>query len=274
MTTQHTITPDDLYLFNEGTHANLGNKLGAHAATCNGREGVHFAVWAPSACEVHLVGDFNNWDGTATPMTPCEASGIWEAFVPGLDQGATYKYLICATLAGHEALKADPVGIHTETPPRSASKVWTPAHQWQDSDWLAARDDDNWHRKPMSIYEVHLGSWRRVPEQDNRSLSYRELADQLTEYVSWLGFTHVELMPIMEHPFDGSWGYQTTGYFAPSSRFGSPDDFAYLVDTLHQAGIGVILDWVPSHFATDGHGLSLFDGTHLYEHADPQQGFH
>ena len=273
-TIQPSLSQDDLFLFNEGTHAHLGAKLGAHAIRLDGRDGVQFAVWAPSAQEVHLVGDFNAWDTLATPMRPRGASGIWETFVEGLGQGAGYKYFIRSSVTGHETLKADPVAIHAETPPHSASKVWTLTHQWQDSDWMASRGGDDWRRRPMSIYEVHLGSWRRVPEDGDRPLSYRELADQLTEYVGWLGFTHVELMPVMEHPFGGSWGYQTTGYFAPSSRFGSPDDFSYLVDRLHQAGIGVILDWVPSHFATDGHGLHLFDGTCLYEHADPRKGFH
>jgi 1,4-alpha-glucan branching enzyme len=274
MNNNHAITDDDLYLFNEGTHADLADKLGAHATQRDGRAGVTFAVWAPSAQTVHLVGDFNHWDALATPMHPRGSSGVWEVFVEGLGQGAAYKYFVRSQNAGHEAAKADPVGIHTETPPKSASKVWTTSYQWADADWMASRAGDDWRRRPMSIYEVHLESWRRVPEQGDRPLSFREAADQLAEYVGWLGFTHVELLPVMEHPFGGSWGYQTTGYFAPSSRFGSPDDFMYLVDRLHRAGIGVILDWVPSHFATDGHGLHLFDGTCLYEHADPRQGFH
>ncbi len=269
------LTDDDLYLFNEGTHAHLGNKLGAHHITTpDDQIGYHFALWAPNASSVHLVGDFNHWNATATPLTPLGSSGIWQTFVPNLKQGDIYKYQINSSIAGQIALKADPVGIHSETPPKSGSKVWTLTHTWQDAEWIKRRTTSQSHREPMSIYEVHLGSWRRVPEENDRPLSYRELADQLAEYVSWLGFTHVEFMPVMEHPFDGSWGYQTTGYFAPTSRFGSPDDFAYLIDRLHNAGIGVILDWVPSHFATDGHGLALFDGSHLYEHADPRQGFH
>ena len=273
-TNANDITADDLYLFNEGTHANLGDKLGSHAAELDGRAGVRFAVWAPSARSVHLIGDFNGWNPDANPMHARGSSGVWEVFVEGLGQGDSYKYFIRSHNAGHETAKADPVAIHAETPPKSASKVWTPSYEWGDQDWMGSRDADEWRRRPMSIYEVHLGSWRTVPEDGDRPLSYREAADQLAEYVGWLGFTHVELMPVMEHPFGGSWGYQTTGYFAPSSRFGTPDDFMYLVDKLHQAGIGVILDWVPSHFATDGHGLHLFDGTCLYEHADPRQGFH
>ncbi|MBK7403131.1 MAG: 1,4-alpha-glucan branching protein GlgB [Phycisphaerales bacterium] len=274
MTSDRFITSDDLYLFNEGTHAHLGKKLGAQPIGPDGAQGTHFAVWAPSAQSVHLVGDFNGWNSQETPLTPVGSSGIWEGSMPGVGPGVNYKYHIRSTVPGHEALKSDPVAIHTETPPHSASRVWFPRYEWRDGEWMEARRADDWRRRPMSIYEVHLGSWRRVPEDGNRPLSYREAADQLAEYVGWLGFTHVELMPVMEHPFDGSWGYQTTGYFAPSSRFGSPDDFMYLVDTLHRAGIGVILDWVPSHFATDGHGLAMFDGTHLYEHADPRQGFH
>ncbi|HZW08988.1 MAG TPA: 1,4-alpha-glucan branching protein GlgB [Phycisphaerales bacterium] len=268
------ITEDDLYLFNEGTHAHLGEKLGAQPAEVEGRRGAHFAVWAPGARSVHVVGDFNAWDALATPLSPRGASGIWEGFVAGVDAGANYKYFVRSGVQGHEAQKADPVAIHAETPPYSASKVWFPAHEWRDAPWMEARRRDDWRRRPVSIYELHLGSWRRVPEEGNRPLSYREAAEQLAEYVGWLGFTHVELLPVMEHPFDGSWGYQTTGYFAPTSRFGSPDDFMEFVDTLHGAGIGVILDWVPSHFATDGHGLIAFDGTHLYEHEDPRQGFH
>ena len=269
---QPSLSDVDLHLFNEGTHAHLGHKLGAH--TFPDGSATHFAVWAPSAQSVHLVGDFNHWDIHATPMHPLGSSGIWECSIDSVPQGANYKYAIRSNVSGHEAIKADPVALHAETPPKSSSKVWTTSHHWQDQDWMADRRRDDWRRRPMSTYEVHLGSWRRNPEQGDRPLSYREAAEQLAEYVGWLGFTHVELMPVMEHPFDGSWGYQSTGYFAPTSRFGSPDDFMAFVDTLHQAGIGVILDWVPSHFATDGHGLSLFDGTHLYEHADRRQGFH
>lgn len=266
------LTDLDLHLFNEGTHAHLGLKLGARRDPATGR--TRFAVWAPGARSVSLVGDFNGWDIDATPMRAVGGSGIWEAWVDNVEQGAAYKYAIRSGRGGHESFKADPVALHAETPPKSASKVWTPTHAWTDHDWLAQRGREDWRRRPMSVYEVHLGSWRRVPEDGDRPLSYREAAEQLAEYVGWLGFTHVELLPLMEHPFDGSWGYQTTGYFAPTSRFGSPDDFMALVDTLHGAGIGVILDWVPSHFATDGHGLHCFDGTCLYEHSDSRQGFH
>jgi 1,4-alpha-glucan branching enzyme len=264
----------DLHLFNEGTHRKLYEKLGARAAECGGRKGVYFAVWAPNAREVSVIGDFNGWKPGAHPLRGKGDSGIWEGFVSGQGQGTIYKYHITSHEGGQAMEKADPFAFHAELAPKSASVVWDLGYEWNDAAWLAERKKRQALDKPMSIYEVHLGSWRRVPEQDNRSLTYRELAHQLPEYARQLGFTHVELLPIMEHPFYGSWGYQTTGYFAPTSRYGTPQDFMFLVDKLHQAGIGVILDWVPSHFATDGHGLATFDGTHLYEHADRRQGFH
>jgi alpha-1,4-glucan:alpha-1,4-glucan 6-glycosyltransferase/4-alpha-glucanotransferase len=268
------LTAQDLYLFNEGTHIRLYRKLGAHLSTDPDRPGVRFAVWAPSARAVSVVGDFNGWDPGAHPMAPKEFSGIWEAFVPEARRGSLYKYHIAPR--GNEAPleKADPFGFRHEVPPATASVVWDLEYDWGDSEWMAARKERNHHEAPISVYEVHLGSWRRDPDRPDRLRGYRELASELASYVKELGFTHVEFLPVTEHPFFGSWGYQTTGYFAPTSRYGSPQDFMHLVDHLHQEGIGVILDWVPSHFPTDAHGLARFDGTHLYEHADPRQGFH
>jgi len=263
----------DLYLFNEGTHLRLWEKLGSHPARVNGADGVCFAVWAPNAERVSVVGDWNGWDGAAHPLRAVGASGIWSGFVPGVSRGARYKYRI-ESRGGFRADKTDPFAFHCEVSPDTASLVWTLEHEWRDSEWLATRRGRNALEAPISIYELHVGSWRRVPNDGWRSLSYRELAESLPEYVASQGFTHVELLPVMEHPFFGSWGYQTTGYFAPASRYGTPQDFMFLVDSLHRAGVGVILDWVPSHFATDAHGLGLFDGTHLYEHGDPRQGFH
>jgi 1,4-alpha-glucan branching enzyme len=222
-----------------------------------------------------VIGDFNGWDpGRHSLAGRWDGSGIWEGFVPELGQGALYKYHITSKTDGSRAEKADPLGFFSEAPPRSASVVWDLEYQWGDGDWMATRKKANALNGPISIYEVHLGSWRRVPEENNRPLTYREMAPILADYVKAMGFTHVEILPIMEHPFYGSWGYQTIGYFAPTSRYGTPQDFMFLVDTLHQHGIGVILDWVPSHFATDGHGLGRFDGSHLYEHRDPRKGFH
>jgi 1,4-alpha-glucan branching enzyme len=264
----------DLHLFNEGTHCRIYDRLGAHLARVDGADGVVFGVWAPNAESVSVMGDFNGWDKGSHPLRPQGASGIWQGFVPSLGQGAVYKYHVRSRLGGYAVDKADPVGFRHETPPRTGSVVWDLAHEWNDAEWMRRRRDGASRTKAMSIYEVHLGSWRRVPEDGNRSLSYREIASPLADYVGEMGFTHVELLPIMEHPFYGSWGYQTTGYFAPTSRYGAPQDFMHLVDTLHQRGIGVILDWVPSHFPTDEHGLSYFDGTHLYEHADRRQGHH
>jgi len=268
------LTDDDLYLFNEGSHFRLYEKLGAHPLTLNHQAGTYFAVWAPDAKQVSVIGDFNGWDRARHPLKPRGQSGIWEGFVPDLGKGAIYKYHIASRYKGYKVDKADPFAVYSETPPKTASIVWDLGYDWGDQGWMKKRHRRNTLGAPMAIYEVHLGSWRRVSEEDNRSLTYRELAPQLTEHASQLGFTHVEFLPVMEHPFFGSWGYQTTGYFAPSSRYGTPQDFMYLIDYLHQHDIGVILDWVPSHFPTDEHGLSFFDGTHLYEHAHPQKGFH
>jgi 1,4-alpha-glucan branching enzyme len=268
------LTENDLYLFNEGSHYRIYDKLGAHLATHDGRQGAIFSVWAPNARSVSVVGSFNGWDPKTHYLSPRASSGIWEGFVPGAAQGALYKFHIESHSHGYRIDKADPVGLLHEKPPRTASVVWNLDYEWHDHEWLQKRGECNSLRAPQAIYEVHLGSWRRVPEEHNRPLTYRETAPLLAEYAVQMGFTHVELLPIMEHPFYGSWGYQTTGYFAPTSRYGTPQDFMYLVDYLHQHNIGVILDWVPSHFPADGHGLAYFDGTHLYEHADSRQGFH
>ena len=264
------LTGDDLHLFNEGSHFRLYEKLGAHPA----KEGCYFAVWAPSAEQVSVAGDFNGWNRESHPLRPRDRSGIWEGFIPGVGKGALYKYHIVSRHGGHRVDKADPFAFHSEVPPKTASVVWNPGYPWGDHEWMAGRRSRNALEAPISIYELHLGSWRRVPEQGNRPMSYREIAHELADYAAQTGFTHVELLPVMEHPFYGSWGYQVTGYFAPTSRYGTPEDFMYLIDCLHQHGIGVILDWVPSHFPTDEHGLAYFDGTHLYEHADPRQGLH
>ena len=268
------LTADDLYLFNEGSHFSLFSKLGAHPVEVDGRSGVQFSVWAPSASKVSLVGDFNGWTPGSHPLTPTGSSGIWEGFCSDLANGSLYKYHIQSRRQRFQVAKTDPFAFRCETPPRTASVVWDLDYEWCDGDWMSRRGTVNSLSSPLSIYEVHLGSWRRVPEEGNRSLSYRELAPLLADYVRETGFTHVEFMPVMEHPFFGSWGYQTTGYFAASSRFGTPQDLMYLIDYLHQHDIGVILDWVPSHFPTDEHGLAYFDGTHLFEHADRRQGFH
>jgi 1,4-alpha-glucan branching enzyme len=274
------LTEQDIYLFREGTHFRAYEKLGAHptegaAAYATGAAGTHFAVWAPNAARVSVVGDFNGWRPDAHPLQPRQdSSGIWSALVPGVKHGALYKYHIDSRHNGYTVQKADPYAFFNERPPRTASVVWDLSYEWGDGDWMRNRARANAADAPWSIYEVHIGSWRRVPEDHNRSLNYRELAHALGDYVSEMGFTHIEFMPVMEHPFYGSWGYQVTGYFAPTSRYGTPQDFMYLVDYLHRRGIGVILDWVPSHFPTDEHGLAYFDGTHLYEHADPRKGFH
>ncbi|MCM8794292.1 MAG: 1,4-alpha-glucan branching protein GlgB [Candidatus Omnitrophica bacterium] len=265
---------DDLYLFNEGTHLQLYEKLGARQTTAGGRQGVYFAVWAPDALEVSVIGDFNGWQRGRHRLAPRKQSGIWEGFIPDLTTGTLYKYHIVSKFHGCQTQKADPFAFFCETPPKTASVVWDLAYEWGDQRWMASRGQRNALAAPISVYEVHLGSWMRVPEEGNRPLTYREIAPLLAGYVKKMGFTHVELMPVMEHPFGGSWGYQITGYYAPSSRYGTPQDFMFLVDTLHQNGIGIFLDWVPSHFATDTHGLGCFDGTHLYEHADPRQGYH
>ncbi|MEP7314897.1 MAG: 1,4-alpha-glucan branching protein GlgB, partial [Pseudomonadota bacterium] len=269
------LTENDVYLFREGTHFRAYEHLGAHLVDARANEGVHFAVWAPNAARVSVVGDFNCWNAATHRLTPRpDHSGIWSATVAQARRGSVYKYQIESTHDGYVVQKADPYGYFCETPPLTASVVWDLDYVWNDAAWMNRRAAVNSRAAPLSIYEVHPGSWRRVPEEGGRSLSYREMAHQLADHLCTLGFTHVELMPVMEHPFFGSWGYQITGYFAPSARYGTPQDFMYLVDQLHQRGIGVILDWVPSHFPTDEHGLGYFDGTHLYEHADPRQGFH
>jgi 1,4-alpha-glucan branching enzyme len=269
------LTEQDIYHFREGTYFRAYERLGAHALERDGRPATHFAVWAPNASAVSVVGDFNGWERRRDPLAPRQdSSGIWEGTIEDVGPGALYKYHVVAG-DGHGATdKADPYALRAELPPRTASVVWDLDYEWQDASWMRARGAANSLSAPWSIYEVHIGSWRRVPEEGNRSLNYRELAHALADYLAETGFTHVELLPVMEHPFYGSWGYQVTGYFAPSARYGTPQDFMYFVDYLHQRGIGVVLDWVPSHFPTDEHGLARFDGTHLYEHADPRQGFH
>jgi len=268
------LTEDDLYLFNEGTHFRLYEKLGAHPLAIGNQKGSYFAVWAPNAKLVSVTGDFNGWNRMSHALEERGRSGIWEGFIQGIGNGALYKYHIVSRYDSYEADKADPFANCGEIPPKSASIVWDLGYAWGDGEWMEKRRRCNRIDAPIAIYEVHLGSWKRVPDEGYRSLSYRELAPQLAEHVSRMGFTHVEFLPVMEHPFFGSWGYQATGYFSPSSRYGSPQDLMYLIDYLHQNGIGVILDWVPSHFPTDEHGLGFFDGTHLYEHAHPKQGFH
>ncbi|GAB4257142.1 MAG: 1,4-alpha-glucan branching protein GlgB [Thermoleophilia bacterium] len=268
------LTDDDLYLFNEGSHLRLYEKLGAHPLTVKGVAGTHFAVWAPNAARVTVMGDFNGWDREATPLRPRAQSGVWEGFVPGVGRGALYKYHVVSRYGDYRVDKADPFGVLHETPPRTASVVWELDYTWGDQEWMRGRGGRNALGAPLAIYEVHLGSWRRDPADPGRLLTYRELAPRLAEHVQTLGFTHVEFLPVMEHPFYGSWGYQTTGYFAATSRYGSPQDFMALIDHLHQQDIGVILDWVPSHFPADEHGLAYFDGTHLFEHSDPRRGHH
>ena len=272
------LTAQDIYLFNEGNHVRLYEKFGAHPIPGDPlrgtAEGTRFAVWAPNATAVFVMGDFNGWDKTRDALTERGKSGIWEGFIPGVKKGHNYKYHIVSKYAGFHGEKADPLAFAAEVPPKTASVVWPLDYAWGDTKWMGNRGGANGLKSPVSIYEVHLGSWRRVPEEGNRPLTYREIAAQLPEYARQMGFTHVELMPVTEHPFYGSWGYQTTGYFSPTSRYGTPQDLMYLIDRLHQNGIGVILDWVPAHFPADAHGLEYFDGTHLYEHADPRQGVH
>jgi 1,4-alpha-glucan branching enzyme len=267
------LTDYDLHLLNEGRHWQLYDKLGAQMRSVDGVNGVNFAVWAPNATSVSVIGDFNGWDSRRHPMRKHIPSGFWELFIPGLSEGTLYKYQI----RHHDQVfeKSDPVGFGAEVPPRTASKVIDLAHyQWHDIDWIAQRPKVNWLERPLTFYEVHLGSWRRPGDDPSRWLSYRELAHQLVDYCKDLNYTHIELLPVSEHPFSGSWGYQTIGHYAPTSRYGSPQDFMYFVDVCHQNGIGVVLDWVPAHFPRDGHGLRRFDGTALYEHADPRQGEH
>jgi 1,4-alpha-glucan branching enzyme len=268
------LTDDDIHLFNEGTHFDLQNKLGSHLLTTDdGQQGTYFSVWAPNAQSVSVMGDFNQWNKQSQQLHPRGSSGIWEGFLPGVGKGTLYKYHIHSHVGDYRVVKTDPFGVFQEVAPKTASIVWDLDYQWNDDDWMQGRGSRNRLDSPTSIYEVHLGSWRRVPGE-NHSLDYRELATELGDHVKQIGFTHVELLPVMEHPFFGSWGYQTTGYFAPTSRYGTPQDFKFLVDYLHQQGIGVILDWVPSHFPNDEHGLAFFDGSHLFEHADPREGYH
>ncbi len=263
----------DLHLWAETRHERAYDKLGAHVRTVAGVRGVSFAVWAPNARGVSVVGDFNGWDGRLNMMRALGSSGVWELFVPGAGPGARYKYEI-RTHDGGLLLKADPFAGAMEMPPQTASVVFQPAYQFHDGEWMEARAARGVLKAPMSLYEVHLGSWRRVVEEGGRALTYRELAAQLGDYVSDMGFTHVQLMPVMEHPFAGSWGYQVSGYFAPTARFGSPDDLRFLVDEMHRRGIGVVLDWVPAHFPCDEFSLGRFDGTALFEHLDPRKGYH
>ncbi|HEX8199021.1 MAG TPA: 1,4-alpha-glucan branching protein GlgB, partial [Isosphaeraceae bacterium] len=267
------LTDFDLHLLAEGTHYRNYERLGAHLREHEGFRGVHFAVWAPNAQRVSVVGNFNHWDGRRHPMRNLGASGIWEIFIPDLTQGEVYKYAIRSRHRGYLVEKADPYGFAAELRPKTASVVWdVTGFPWDDGAWMAARVKAQGLDAPIAVYEVHLGSWRR--QDGNAWLTYRELAEQLVDYLKDLQFTHVELLPVNEHPFDGSWGYQPVGYFAPTSRHGTPDDFAAFVDTLHRHGYGVILDWVPAHFPNDVHGLGFFDGTHLYEHEDPRLGEH
>ena len=268
------LTDFDLHLIGEGTHYKKYEKLGAHLKEVNGVKGVHFAVWAPNADGVRVIGDFNGWDGSNHKMRMLGSSGIWEIFIPVLSEGEIYKFLV-QSKNGDLLEKADPYAFYSEIRPKSASIVYNiDGYAWNDDKWMAEREHYNALDAPMAMYEVHLGSWMRVPEEGNRYLTYKELAQELTEYVKDMGYTHIQLMPVTEHPLDASWGYQTIGYFAPTSRFGKPEDFMYFVDYLHQNGIGVLLDWVPAHFPKDGHGLARFDGTCLYEHEDPRKGEH
>jgi 1,4-alpha-glucan branching enzyme len=263
----------DLHLVGEGRHEELYERLGAHVKEHQGVQGTAFAVWAPSARSVSVVGDWNSWDGRLHPMRSLGSSGVWELFVPDAEPGSRYKYEIL-TQTGEIRLKADPVAFATEVPPLTASVVFESEYEWNDESWLERRRASEPLKSPMTVYEVHLGSWRLNPLEGNRSLTYSELADELADYVQDLGFTHVELMPVMAHPFSGSWGYQVTGYFAPTPRWGTPDEFRAFVDRLHQRGLGVILDWVPAHFPRDDFALARFDGTALYEHEDPRRGAH
>ena len=270
-----TLTDHDIYLFKEGNHFRLYEKFGSHMMTVDGQKGSHFAVWAPNAATVSVTGDFNEWDTTSHPLkVRADDTGIWEGFIPGIGKDVLYKYHIVSRYKDYQADKGDPFAFLWQIAPKTASVVSNLDYEWQDTDWMKNRRKYNSLSSPISVYEMHPGSWRRVPEENNRPLTYVEMAEYLPEYVREIGFTHVEFTPVMEHPFYGSWGYQTTGYFAPTSRYGTPQDFMFLIDCLHQYGIGVILDWVPSNFPDDLHGLVFFDGTHLYEHQDPMKGFH
>ena len=269
------ISDYDIHLFKEGKHYSLHDKLGSHVMSQDGVEGTYFAVWAPNAEIVTVVGDFNGWDRQSNKMNSrWDGSGIWEIFIPNIGKGTRYKYFIRSQNNGYEVEKGDPFAVHWEVPPLTASIVWDREYQWSDDNWMEERKKKTGEDQPMSVYEVHIGSWKRKGEDGKEFYTYRELAEDLPAYLKWIGYTHVEFLPVMEHPFYGSWGYQCTGYFAPSSRYGSPQDFKFLIDRLHAEGIGVILDWVPSHFPNDLHGLHYFDGTHLFEHEDPRQGYH
>ncbi len=269
------LTEQDIYLFKEGSHFRLYEKLGSHVVEHHGVKGTYFAVWAPNAEAVSVIGDFNGWNRDEHQLSVrWDSSGIWEGFIPNIGHGSLYKYFIRSRFNNYAADKGDPFARYCELSPRTASVVWDGKYEWQDRDWMTNRHKNNRLESPWSIYEIHPGSFKRMPEEDNRFLTYRELADQLVAYVKKMNFTHVEMMPVMEHPFYGSWGYQTIGYFAPTSRYGSPEEMMYLVDKLHQNGIGVIMDIVPAHFPMDEHGPIFFDGTHLFEHADPRKGYH
>ncbi|MBN1621868.1 MAG: 1,4-alpha-glucan branching protein GlgB [Endomicrobiales bacterium] len=274
-TSPNFITDYDILLHKEGNHFRSYEKFGAHLVTLNGVEGTYFSVWAPNAKMVSVIGDFNGWNPKSHPLNArWDESGIWEGFIPGIGSGEVYKYHIVSYNKGYKVDKGDPFGFSWEVSPKTATRVWDLSYQWNDSSWMKDRYKRNALDAPISIYEVHLGSWMRSPEKNNSPLNYRELAPKLINHIKNSGFTHVEFLPVMEHPFYGSWGYQIIGYFAPTSRYGTPQDFMYLIDQLHQNGIGVILDWVPSHFPSDEHGLVYFDGTHLYEHEDPRLGYH
>lgn len=268
-------TDYDIYLFKEGNHFSCYNRLGSHIIKSEDKDGTYFAVWAPNAEYVCVIGDFNQWDNKAHPLKPRDdGSGIWEGFISGVGKGAIYKYHLISRYNNYRVDKGDPYAFYWERPPNTGSVVWDLDYEWSDDAWMRERHSFNRLDAPISIYEVHLGSWRRVSEENNRFLTYKEMAHYLPDYVKEMGFTHVEFLPVMEHPFYGSWGYQTTGYFAPTSRYGTPQEFMYLIDTLHKNNIGVILDWVPSHFPDDVHGLCFFDGTYLYEHQDTRKGYH
>ncbi|MHC4267734.1 MAG: 1,4-alpha-glucan branching protein GlgB [Planctomycetota bacterium] len=269
------ITEHDIYLLKQGNHHKLYNKLGAHITTKNKEPGTAFSLWAPNAENVFVIGNFNGWNRNSHPLKQREdESGVWEGFIPGIKQGDIYKYHIQSRYNNFKADKGDPFAFYWEQPPKTASIVWELSYEWNDSGWISNRHKCNALNAPFSVYEVHLGSWKRSSNGSGEFLTYREIARELVDYVKKMGFTHVEFLPVTEHPFYGSWGYQTTGYFAPTSRYGTPQDFMYLIDCLHQNNIGVILDWVPSHFPSDEHGLAYFDGTCLYEHTDPKMGFH
>ncbi len=269
------ITDYDIYLFREGKHFSLHHKMGAHLMEFNSTLGTFFAVWAPNAKTVSVIGNFNGWNrGSHQLKLRTDESGVWQGFIPNVRKGESYKYYIVSAFDNYTVEKADPFANYSEQPPRTASIVWEHTYKWNDAEWMEKRKNHNSLDKPFSVYEVQLESWRRKPEEDLRPLNYHELADQLTTYVKEMGYTHVELMPVTEYPFSGSWGYQVVGFYAPTSRFGNPDDFMHFIDTLHQNNIGVIIDWVPSHFPGDLHGLHFFDGTYLYEHLDPRKGFH